>query len=257
VLLAGNTFATAWHLSDESIEEAPAPVDGGGYLLNLWPAFHRTFATCGDYHMQVDNRGQRGYDATGLGRLHRRGVRPETALSTSIPAQPNVLLSIDAAGENAAIGPVLQHGLKRIPLAECSEKILSADVTRIAETPTRVAFAITYRGDLPNADSVTMAYELTPNGLSIIPTTTGGELCEFQVPLIVTDGEGVSRISLSETGFRAVYDGATYRVSVDDAKGLDISISDTELPNNTGIYRLGRFVGDVAGRRFSLIVESD
>ncbi len=259
-LLTASILGTAYQLADEEIPEAPTPTDMGGYVFQLWPSFHRTFATCGPYHIEIDNRGQSGHDATGLGRLHRQGVRPETALSMSIPAEPAVQMSIEAAPEYAAIGPVVKWGLKDRPLAGMADSkycrgIYSAELTVIAETPERVAFALRYSGDLTGAEAIVETYELIPEGLTIVPEVEEGELCEFVVPLLVTDGMGSSEIERLTDGFRVTYEGAVYEARVDEADGLDIVIGQRELPNISGIYRLGRFVGDVAGRRFHLTLE--
>ncbi len=82
--LAASLFATAYHLADEEIEERMAPAEVGGFAFDLWPAFHKVFATCGGYHVEIDTRADHKKDATGLGRLHRIGVWPETALSASL-----------------------------------------------------------------------------------------------------------------------------------------------------------------------------
>lgn len=256
-LLMGSVFGTAYQLADESIPEAPAPVDKGGYVMQLWPSFHRTFATCGDYHIEIDNRGQITHDATGLGRIHKRGIRPETGLSMSIPANPAVRFSMPTSPEYAAIGPVVKWGMKYIPLAEMADSkycqgIFAADLRIIEESPERVAFSLTYSGDLLGAQSITETYEVTPDGVTIEPSIVGGELAEFRVPLIVTDGMGTSGIETRADGFSVTYEGAVYDVSVDDAEGITTILDSVERPNISGVYRLGKFVGPVAGRTFTL-----
>ena len=256
-LLIASILGTAYQLADESIPEGPAPTDRGGYVFQLWPSFHRTFATCGPYHLEIDNRGQAGHDATGLGRFHKRGIRPKTALSMSIPANSAVQMSIESAPDYAAIGPVVKWGLKQARLAGMADSIycqgiFAADLTVITETPERVAFSLRYSGDLIGAQAIIETYELTPDGLTIIPSVEAGELCEFVVPLLVTCGMVASLIERLDNGFRVTYEGAVYEVTVDDAAGLDVVLGQKDLPNINGIYRLGKFVGDVAGRRFRL-----
>jgi hypothetical protein len=43
---------------------------------------------------------------------------------------------------------------------------------------------------------------------------------------------------------------------VDDMDGLELVLATRHLPNSNGIYRLGRFVGPVAGRAFRLSISS-
>ncbi len=258
-LLIASILGTAYQLADETIPEGPAPVDRGGYMIQLWPQFHRTFATCGPYHIEIDNSAQPKYDATGLGRLHRRGVRPETALSVPIPATPAVHMSIDPSSVYAAIGPYVKWGKKDVPLAgmadsQQSRGIHAADLTIEEETPQRVAFSIRYSGDPVGAETITERYELTPEGLRITPSVEGGTLSRFVVPLLVTDGMGQSSIEELGDGFRVTYEGAVYEARIDNPAGIEITLDPTDRPNANGIYRLGVFDGDVAGRTFTLTI---
>lgn len=259
LLLIASILGTAHQLADESIPEGPAPVDRGGYAFQLWPAFHKTFATCGSYHLEIDNSGQPTHDATGLGRLHRRGVRPETALSMSIPATPAVHMSVAASPTYAAIGPYVAWGCKEAPLAAMAASshcrgIFAADLAIAEETPQRVAFSLRYSGDLVGAQAVTEQYELTPDGLAITPSAEGGTLSRFAVPLLVTDGLRRSRLERLPDGFRVTYEGAIYEVRVSDPRGIELVLGAAELPNSNGLYRLAEFVGDVAGRTFTLTI---
>ena len=256
-LLIASILGTAYQMADESIAEAPAPIDRGGYVMQLWPAFHRTFATCGPYHIEIDNAGQPTHDATGLGRFHKRGVRPETALSMSIPTNPVVRMSIDPSPVHAAIGPYVEWGMKHMPLAEMADSrhcrgIHSAELTVEEETIERVAFTLRYSGDLAGAEAITERYELTADGLRIMPTVEGGVLSRFVVPLLVTDGLVESHVERLEDGFRVTYEGAVYEARIDDVTGIDIVLDHKQRPNINGIYQLGKFVGDVAGRTFTL-----
>lgn len=105
-LLAASLFATAWHLADESIGEALTPAEQGGFVLSIWPEFHKLFASCAGYHVQTDTRADLAKDATGLGRLHRLGAPPELALSMPVAARPGYALSTPEPGRHLAIGPV-------------------------------------------------------------------------------------------------------------------------------------------------------
>jgi hypothetical protein len=261
-LLVASILTTAYELADESIEEGPAPVDRGGYVMQLWPSFHKTFATCGGYHIEIDNAGQPTHDATGLGRLHKRGVRPETALSMSIPATPSVHMSIPASPTYAAIGPYARWGKKDVPLAGMADSrycrgIHAAELTVEEESPQRVAFSIRYSGDLTGAEAIIESYQLTANGLRITPTIEGGMLSRFVVPLLVTDGMAQSTIERLDNGFRVTYEGAIYEARIDDVTDIDIVLDTKKRPNSNGIYQLGKFVGDVGGRTFVLTLTTD
>lgn len=118
-LYAAQIAASCYEAADDRIAELPAPADTGGYAFHV-PSFHRLYASCGGYHLVVDTAAQLGHDATGLVRLHKRGVAEETALSTGIAGmdeevpwifiRPRML--IPAPRLAAAIGPMWrdEHG---------------------------------------------------------------------------------------------------------------------------------------------------
>ena len=246
-LLAGSLFATAWHLADDSIPEGPAPADLGGYVLQLWPAFHRTFATCGDYHLEIDTKAQPRHDATGLGRFHRRGVRPETALSAPIPANPVVLMSIPGAERECAIGPVWLDGDgEEHRLAECSERIEEATVNVLREEPDLLSFEVIYRGDLFGAREVVEQYELSADGLRLSVRIEGEvQPVGFTVPLLVTDGTGEGEASPTDRGLDVQYEGHRYTVELLGEAPVAVRLTDERVPNRTGIYRVAELRTDL------------
>jgi hypothetical protein len=259
-LLIASILGTAYQMADESIPEGPMPADRGGYVMQLWPSFHRTFATCGPYHIEIDNSGQPTHDATGLGRFHKRGIRPETALSMSIPAEPSVNLAIEASPIHVAIGPYVAWGKKDVPLATMADSrhcggIHAVELTVDEETEQRVAFSLRYSGDLIGADAITEHYQLTADGLRITPDIEGGTLSCFVVPLLATDGMAQSAIERLPDGFRVTYEGAIYEARIDNTDGIDLVVDQREHPNITGIYKLGNFVGDVGRRTFALTLQ--
>lgn len=122
-LYAAQIAASCYLSADDSIPEAAAPCDVGGFVLHV-PSFHRIYATTGlsqgGYHLVVDTAAQMGQDATGLVRMHRCGVPEETALSAGIGGLDGELpwifyrpkQTIPAPLFPAAIGPIWrdEHG---------------------------------------------------------------------------------------------------------------------------------------------------
>ncbi|MBO9609233.1 MAG: hypothetical protein J7639_24985 [Paenibacillaceae bacterium] len=118
-LYAAQIAASCYEAADERIAELPAPADTGGYVFHV-PSFHRLYASSNGYHLVVDTAAQMGHDATGLVRLHKRGVAEETALSTGIAGMGDEVpwifirprLLIPAPRLAAAIGPMWrdEHG---------------------------------------------------------------------------------------------------------------------------------------------------
>ena len=93
-------------------DEAPAaedPADAAPSVFVTSPDFHWVFLSAGDYSAQFDWDANPEYDATGLGRLQRRGAPAAICLSTPCARRPNYRREIPD-GEALAIAPVVPDG---------------------------------------------------------------------------------------------------------------------------------------------------
>jgi len=244
-LLAANLLAGAWHVADEAIEPGPAPPDIGGYVLHLADAFHRVFATAGGYHVEVDTRGQPGYDATGLGRIHRRGAPVEAGLNMSIAAGPKYQMPLEPAPRRVAFGPGWRVGESWRYLSEASrddEYEARVDVVREGDP---VEFAVTYEGEIgAPGGMVRERYRLSASGLRYEAEVPGAERVWLQVPAIETDGEQTSTIEVGESGLSVRYRGHAYTVRLDRPAARSL-LEDWRAPNRNGVHRVAVF--EVAG----------
>ena len=242
-LLAANLLAVAWHLADESIDEAPAPADAGGYAVELPDDFHKVFVTCRDYHLQLDTKADPKHDATGLGRLHRRGVPTELALSMPIAATPAYRTCVPAAARSAGIGPAWTDASGRWhALADFSDRIESIRVDDLYETQEEVRLRVVYEGALGGCSKVIEEYTLDSEGLLVVNEVhgAGSGRIRARFPLLRTDGMAASEIATETNRFRVRYGGHICDVTcmdVDAAPGQE----DGDAPNRNGLYRIGFF----------------
>ena len=212
-ILMGSLCGTAYHLADDDIEERLTPAELGGYVFDLWPAFHKVFATCSGYHLEIDTNADLKKDATGLGRFHRLGVRPETALSGSIATEADYTFAFDKPLHNLAIGPAWTHGDGvEYRLADMDEnEDVSLDI--VDETVERLEFRITYQINKSSCKSITELYRLDANGLrysvSVYPKPS--RLC-ILIPAITTDGDVSSTEQVTASGFEITYRDSVYRI---------------------------------------------
>jgi hypothetical protein len=240
-LLIASQLGFASLLADPAIPECLAPVEIGGYAVRLDDPFHKIFATCRGYHLEIDTRADFDYDATGLGRLHKAGIPTETALSTPITATPSFLTSVPAPPRNVALGPGWRTGGQTRWLAGMSKEISEVRFEPFEESPDRVRFRVIYRGDL-GCREVTEDYRLDRDGVSINYQIRGD--CEstcVQIPLIETDGRHESRITRGEGFFTVEYMGHTYRVRCSAPDRVEACFEEFQAPNRNAIYRVGYF----------------
>ncbi len=240
-LLIASQLGFASLLADPAIPECLAPAEIGGYAVRLADSFHKIFATCRGYHLEIDTRADFDYDATGLGRLHKAGVPTETALSTPITATPAFLTSVPAPPRNVALGPGWRTGGQTRWLAGMSKEISEVRFESLEESPDRVRFRVNYRGDL-GCREVVEDYRLDRDGVSINFQIQGDcESIYIQVPLIVTDGRHESRIIKGEDLFNVEYMGHTYRVRSSAPEKVEVRFEEFQAPNRNAIYRVGYF----------------
>lgn len=244
-LLAANLFAGAYHVADTRIPVGPAPTDVGGYLLYLPDAFYRLWATVGPYHIQIDTRGQPGYDATGLGRLHRRGVPIETALNMSIVANPAYQMPLEAVPRAVALGVGWPLGGDWRYLASAHRETHDVAFDLHREEASAVEFTLSYisRADGLGTERVEECYHLSADGMRVTATVPGAPRLRLQVPLIETDGRLRSEIRLGEGEVEVRYAGHIYRVRVPNSRRR-ATLEPWSAPNRNGIYRVALLEGD-------------
>ncbi len=240
-LLIASQLGFASLLADPAIPECLAPPEIGGYAIRLANSFHKIFATCRGYHLEIDTRADFDYDATGLGRLHKAGIPTETALSTPITATPAFLTSVPAPPRNIALGPGWRTGGQTRWLAGMSKEISDVRFEPLEESPEQVRFRVIYRGDL-GCREVVEDYRLDRDGVSISYQVQGD--CEavcIQVPLIVTDGRQESRIIKGEDLFNVEYMGHNYMARCLVPEKVELRFEEFQAPNRNAIYRVGYF----------------
>ncbi len=231
--------------ADESIAEAPAPAEVGGFVFELAPAFHKVFANCSGSYVEIDTQADPHYDATGLGRFIAAGVPPELALAMPLPVAMTKWggpATTMAAGcrqpdQPQAIGPSWQQAGQWVSLAGLGEGLTHRLVVR-SQAEGNVDFAVIYAH---GQATVSEDYRLTAGSLDIHcrVAVDGAPVpaVRFIVPLLVSDGNDRSETSLPSAGAVVVnYRGHAYTVSFDE--GIEASIETAQCANRNGIYRM-------------------
>jgi hypothetical protein len=253
-LLIASQFGFAGLVADPSIEERPLPVERGGYAFALDDDFHKVFATCAGYHLEIDTRADLHYDATGLGRIHKAGVPTETALSTPIAAKPEFLVSSPEAPRNVAIGPGWEEGGRAHWLSDCSSEIGGVEFKSLEQGPQGVKFEVIYKG-LPGCDRLVETYTLGKTGLTVIYEAVGPvDAILVQVPIIMTDGSRSSTIKAGKNSIQVSYRGHVYEVECLKPSQAAASFEAFTAPNRNGLYKVAVFKssGKSMTCRFSL-----
>ncbi|MDD3927491.1 MAG: hypothetical protein PHT33_12625 [bacterium] len=244
-LLSASLFARTALLADDAIESSQEPPASRGCLLHVWPAFHKVFATCGNTQAVVDTRCQKGYDATGLGRLQHKGAPPDLALSMGIAAEPHYHVHEALTGRAAAIGPCwrLISG-EWVSLAAMSDAIEDVVFTEKAVSPQGVEWSLSWSVNSAHAEAnavstVTQSYRLI-SGCLYIRTAVSGcyDRLGLEVPCLVDNGAGEAQIQLLEQGLSVTFKGWIFRAEMPEAEAC--IMEDGLYANRGARYRLVR-----------------
>ena len=84
ITVASNAYM-AYLVADDSIESIVAPADMGGFVAETGEDFHKVFMNAGGYFVEIDCNADTGYDACGLGRVHKKDCDPRVCLSVPFP----------------------------------------------------------------------------------------------------------------------------------------------------------------------------
>ncbi len=239
-LLAAGLLAGAALIAEQTVPEGPAPVDVGGYVLHLPEAFHKVFATCGGYHLELDTDADPGYDATGLGRLHRTGVPTELGLSSPITCTPAYIQPQPRPEHSAALGPAWrdEEGDWQI-LADLGGGGLQCAVEVLRETPELVELAVVYTG-VPGCESVRELYRLSAEGLQGRIQVDGAvRAVRLRVPLIQTDGQRRSSGEVGPGRIEVRYLGHSYTIEAWAEEHVIPFIEAEPAANRNALYNIG------------------
>lgn len=84
----------AYLFADDAIQSTTCPAMEGNHIFQTSDHFHKTIGKHGEYFVEYETRADFGYDANGLGRIHRKGAPSAICLSVPFAENPNYGLDI-------------------------------------------------------------------------------------------------------------------------------------------------------------------
>ena len=169
--------------------------------------FHKLFAKAGGYGLEFDLYADPHYDASGLGRVHRRGAPSTICLSCPCPSEADYRVDVDTCGALSLCSAVYGEGewhlgaeqgsVYRVLHSQTTEKEASAElVCRFAEgQETRESYTVGEDG--------------------VLVRVVGEGRIGYALPVFDFDGETHSRIQVGEHTVCVVYDGWICRYTTD------------------------------------------
>lgn len=146
----GSWAYLAFRFADESIPISAAVEQDSSFVTG--PDFHRVLMNAGGWTLEFDLDGQPGYDATGLGRIQKRGAPTSLALAVPFPVEPHYRLDVTNACP-LAIGPkgvtrlevesaVPGEAVLRYPGGTWRTKVAADGIDMVVEQHGEIVFAL-------------------------------------------------------------------------------------------------------------------
>ena len=231
MVTAGSWFYLAYLFSDDAVTPAGCPADGMARADETSEHFHKLFLACGDYFAEYEMRADPHYDASGLGRIHRREAPSAICLSVPFAAKPSYRIDTDDPSPLSICGGIYTDGGwvrgcdigvgYRVSEKRVSEDEVSAEL--VCERDGTELFRETCR--------------VSDEGVGI--TVSGAGDTEISFPAFDFDGYEHTDISVSGSSVRVRYKGW---VCVYETDGY-IRRHDTVCANRSGHYLAFSAVG--------------
>jgi len=205
ITLASFLYA-AYLICDDTIPEVPIDWEEP-YTLCTSEYFHKIFLNAGGYFLEFDTMADMHYDASGLGRVHKKDAPSTICLSVPCCAAPNYMLNLDNAA-NISLCPGSIHNGETIFAVDPQS---SYELTEIFHTDTKAGAV--FRITLPNAQNIFAEYTANVSGV-IINVTGEGEVVHM-LPAFVYDGENATVIKADINQLTISYKGFCCRYTTD------------------------------------------
>lgn len=205
MITAASFFYSAYQMCDDSIPVSGVE-DGAPAVCQTSEYFHKLFLKCGEYSAQLDTSADPHYDASGLGRLHRKGAPSAIALSLPCPSKPEYILNLPDAMELSVCPGVWKDGAWVFATGEGAQY-------RCEELETSESAAWTELCCRIGDQSVKVKYTLDTDGLGIEINGEGKLAC--LIPAFFFDGETYTDIHTEKGSLTVSYEGWQCRYTTD------------------------------------------
>lgn len=241
-LLAGSFFALAALFSDDTIAEAPAVSEIGGYSFQITNSFYKGFCNQASNYLEFDLRPDPAYDACGLGRILMKDlpwgllpvmgfareenycIAPEFSpnqYATAIAPEWDDKNAIHRRMADYSAAPSAAH------LSKGPETLLQEDIKELEPGVWQISYEmweakVIYTADLHKENQVLLTIHISGDVQN----------AAMIVPVLKFDGSNRPQTELSGSGFTSLMSGKTL---ICTTNGQKADFSGTAV-NRTGVY---------------------
>ena len=240
ITIASNIYMGAM-FADEGITASELSNKESGYIISTSEHFHKTFLSAGGYMIELDTRADFHYDASGLGRVHKKDCPSSICLSTPFSPHPNYVIE----GENPSAMSICcfceKDGKTLVGAEHYAEYTLLS-----GESDNQSARAVF---DVQLSDDILIKeeYSVTENGVHM--TLSGAENIGLMLPVFEFDGSVYTKIALTKNTVTVYYRGSRCIYCFDGELSSDF----TYYYNRNGRYRVYKSTS----KRMSITLEKE
>ncbi len=225
MVTAASFFYMASLMCDENIEEGIAPCeDESSYFMEFSEDFLKCFLKCKDYTLQIDLSAHPHYDASGIGRVHKRNAPSAICLSVPASGEPNYKIITPNPHPMSLCAGYFEDGNKVYAIDESTKY----EITKHESTKdySMCELLITFE------DGKTLKETITIKSDGVYIEVCGQEEILFMLPAIKTDGQNNSNVTLIENTLNISFLGHNCTYKTD---GI-ITAENETVANRNGIY---------------------
>lgn len=204
MVTAASMIFSAYAMADDDIEEVLCPAMSQNYICQTSNYFHKAVLKYGDYFAEIDLKADPHYDASGLGRIHKKGAPSALCLSLPFAKEPDYTidiknpsyLSICAGIKNGEATEYTCHPETEYRMVE---KTIENDFVRAK-----------FECILPNGKIINQICTVSKNGVEFVAQSS--DEVEILFPIFSFDGTDSTQINISQKtadvcykGFKCVY----------------------------------------------------
>ena len=224
------TFASNLYLADMFSDDSivPTTFDDSPVVWSTSKYFHKTFVRAGGYSLEFDTNGDPHYDASGLGRIHKKDAPETICLSMPFAKEPNYGLNGFENQSSFSICPAVKDKNGAwLYGSDCNVSYALAD-SETGMADSSVAFDCVFA----NGQKVRFVCLVNENGVVVQAEGEINQDIDICLPVFSFDGEAYTKIKEQDNKILVEYDGWVCEYETDNMQYLN-----TDVANRNGIYK--------------------
>lgn len=188
--------------------------------------FHKIFARAGGYSLEFDTDSDPHYDASGLGRIHKKNAPSAICLSVPCPAQPKYFVDLQEPEALSLCPGIRQNGIWRF----ATDYGCVYDTASLSKNNSSATIELCCK--FSNNETVFTSYKVDKNGV-FIEISRKGELAHM-LPAFYFDGQAYTDITFDKKHLSVIYDGWECRYTTNGK----LTYSGKLAANRNGHYKV-------------------